>query len=169
VSILSGRVLAFGADVDTDVMMPGKALRVPVAEARRMLFEAIRPGFADQVRPGDVIVGGVRFGTGSARPVAMHLRPLGVTAIVAESMSSLFQRGAINAGVLAVVVPGVTATFVDGDQIEIDDERGTVRNPERDITLQFPPIPALARSIIRAGGIIEQLVEGGFLPAEVRP
>lgn len=164
-TILVGRVLLFGDDIDTDVMMPGKALRVPVAEARGMLFDAIRPGFGGEVRTNDIIVGGRRFGTGSARPVAMHLKALGVIAILAESMSSLFQRSAINAGVLAVAVPGITAMFSDHDAIEIDDETGFVRKLHAKSALTFAPLPSLARSIVAAGGVIEQLVAGGYLPA----
>ncbi|HEY4330941.1 MAG TPA: 3-isopropylmalate dehydratase [Ilumatobacteraceae bacterium] len=162
-SIIRGRVWRFGDDIDTDVMMPGKALRAALPDARRMLFDAARPGFSDLVRPGDIIVGGMRFGTGSARPVAMHLRTLGVTAILAESMSSLFQRSTINAGLFAMTVPGIAAICNDGDTMEIDDAGGVVRVGERE--LQFAPLPEMARAVVTAGGIIEQLVAGGYLPA----
>lgn len=161
---IAGRALVFGDDVDTDVMMPGKALRVPVVDARRMLFESIRPNFADEIREGDMVVGGLRFGTGSARPVAMHLRALGVRAIVADSMSSLFQRNAINAGVLAVVVPGASAAITEGSVIEIDALNGTIAVPDRDEPLTFTPLPRLAMEIVDAGGVIDQLVAGGYLP-----
>jgi 3-isopropylmalate/(R)-2-methylmalate dehydratase small subunit len=162
---ITGRALVFGDDIDTDVMMPGKALRVPVADARRMLFEAVRPTFCDEVRDGDIIVGGLRFGTGSARPVPLHLRALGVRAIVADSMSSLFQRNSINAGVLAVVAPGATAVVVEGDTIEIDALAGTIQVCGRDAgTLSFAPLPPLAMEIVRAGGIIDQLIAAGYLP-----
>jgi 3-isopropylmalate/(R)-2-methylmalate dehydratase small subunit len=161
---LTGRALVFGDDVDTDVMMPGKALRAPVAEVRRMLFDAVRPGFHEEVREGDIVVGGLRFGTGSARPVAMHLRALGVRAIVAESMSSLFQRNAINAGVLAVVVPGISGAALDGDTIDIDALAGELRTPRLAEPLRFSPLPELAMQIVVAGGVIDQLVAAGFLP-----
>lgn len=160
---IAGRALVFGDDVDTDVMMPGKALRVPVDAARRMLFDAVRPGFHEEVRDGDVIVGGLRFGTGSARPVAMHLRALGVRAIVAESMSSLFQRNAINAGVLAVAVPGVSGAVTDGDVVEIDAEAGALTVGDLG-PLRFAPLPDLAMEIVAAGGVIDQLVAAGYLP-----
>jgi 3-isopropylmalate/(R)-2-methylmalate dehydratase small subunit len=160
----AGRAIVFGDDIDTDLMMPGKALRAPVAEVRQMLFDAVRPAFASEVRPGDIIVGGMRFGTGSARPVALHLAAMGVRAIVAESMSSLFQRNSINAGVLAVVVPGVTGIVADLDPIEVDDEAGVVRNTTTAAALTFAPLPELARRLIAAGGIIEQLVADGYLP-----
>lgn len=161
---ITGRALVFGDDIDTDVMMPGRSLRVPLAETRRMLFEAIRPAFPDEVRQGDILVGGHRFGTGSARPVALHLGAMGVTAIVAESMSSLFQRNSINAGVLAVVVPGVSEAVTEGDVIEVDASAGTVRVPRREQPLTFTPLPSLAMDIVAAGGVINQLIAAGYLP-----
>lgn len=161
-----GRARVFGDDIDTDVMMPGKALRAPVVEARQMLFDAIAPGFASTIEPGDVIIGGQRFGAGSARPVAMHLRALGVVAIFAETMSSMFQRGSINAGVLAIAVPGVRILFAEGDPLAIDDDGGVLTNMATGAEIRFAPLPELARRIVRAGGVIEQLVADGYLPAD---
>jgi 3-isopropylmalate/(R)-2-methylmalate dehydratase small subunit len=162
--IITGRALVFGDDIDTDVMMPGKALRASPTEVRQMLFDAVRPGFHDEVRNGDILVGGLRFGTGSARPVAMHLRALGVRAIVADSMSSLFQRNSINAGVLAVVAPGVSAAIADGETIEVDAIAGEIRSGRLAAPLAFAPLPTLAMQIVEAGGVIDQLVAGGYLP-----
>ncbi|MBI5090734.1 MAG: 3-isopropylmalate dehydratase [Actinobacteria bacterium] len=162
--IIAGRAHVFGDDIDTDLMMPGKALRAPVAEVRGMLFDAVRPGFHETVAEGDVIVGGQRFGTGSARPVAMHLRAMGVRAIVAESMSSLFQRNSINAGVLAVVAPGIAAAVTDGAHVEIDALAGEIRIAGRAEALRFSPLPDLAMQIVVAGGVIDQLVAAGYLP-----
>ena len=121
------------------------------------------------MRPGDVIVAGQRCGAGSARPVAMHLHVLGVAAVFAESMASLFQRGCINAGVLAVAAPGVSAIVAEGDPVSYDDERGTLVNDRTGAEVTFVPLPPLAQRIVRAGGVIDQLVADGYLPAVERP
>jgi 3-isopropylmalate/(R)-2-methylmalate dehydratase small subunit len=94
----------------------------------------------------------------------MHLRALGIRAIVADSMSSLFQRNSINAGVLAVVAPGVSAAVREGDVIEIDAGRGTINVPGRADPIVFAPLPSLAIAIVEAGGVIDQLVAAGYLP-----
>jgi 3-isopropylmalate/(R)-2-methylmalate dehydratase small subunit len=136
VTATAGRAWCFGDAVDTDVMLPGHALRLPLDEAAQSAFEAVRPGWAATVGPGDVVIGGHDFGTGSARPAGAMLRLLGVRAVLAESMSSLFQRNAVNAGLLALAVPGVAAEIRDGERIELDD--GLLRSLDRDVALEGP-------------------------------
>jgi 3-isopropylmalate/(R)-2-methylmalate dehydratase small subunit len=160
---LKGRVWVFGDMVDTDNMFPGRGLRLPPEEAAQLLFDGMRPGWANQVSPGDIIVGGAHFGMGSARPVGTLLRLVGVAAVVASSMSSIFQRNCVNAGLLAVPVPGVAAFCREGDILEIDAEVGVVRNITDGSELEFAPIPAFVSEIVASGGIISQLTRGGYL------
>jgi 3-isopropylmalate/(R)-2-methylmalate dehydratase small subunit len=153
----------FGDSVDTDVMMPGKALRVNPDEGARYLFDAIRgEGWVDEVRGGDVIVAGHHFGAGSARPVAMLLLAAGIGAIVAESMPSLFQRNCVNAGLLAVTAPGVTDLVDEGDAVEIDTDASTVRNLKTGETITAVRMPPFVSAIVEAGGVITQLEAAGY-------
>jgi 3-isopropylmalate/(R)-2-methylmalate dehydratase small subunit len=164
--IRRGRAWVFGDSIDTDVMMPGRALRLSPEEGLRYLFDAIRgEGWADEVREGDVLVGGHHFGAGSARPVANLLRAAGVGAIVAESMPSLFQRNCVNAGLLAVTAAGVTALVREGEEIEIDTEAGTARNLGSDRSVAIVPMPAFVTGIVEAGGVIAQLEAAGYFAA----
>ena len=144
-------------------MFPGRALRMPPEEAAHLLFDAIRPGWASEIAPGDIIVGGAHFGMGSARPVGTLLRLVGVGAVLAASMSSLFQRNCINAGLLALPVPGSASLCSEGDVLDIDAERGTVRNLTSGTEVTIPPIPAFVSEIIASGGIVAQLIKGGYL------
>ena len=68
--LIEGRVWVVGDSVNTDAMYPAHAMKLPLAEAARLVFYDLRPGWADQVRPGDVLVAGRNFGIGSSRPVA---------------------------------------------------------------------------------------------------
>jgi 3-isopropylmalate/(R)-2-methylmalate dehydratase small subunit len=161
--IRRGRAWIFGDSIDTDVMMPGRALRLSPEEGARYLFEAIRgEGWVDEVQDGDILVGGDHFGAGSARPVAIQLRAAGVGAIVAESMPSLFQRNCVNAGLLAVTAAGVTGLVREGDEVEIDTERATVRNPGTGRSLPIVPMPSFVTGIVEAGGVIAQLEAAGY-------
>ena len=54
-STFSGRVWKFGDDINTDLIIPGYALFMPPEEQRRQCFSANRPGWVDEVRPGDVL------------------------------------------------------------------------------------------------------------------
>jgi aconitase A len=61
-----------------------------------------RLGWVDQVRAGDIIVGGLNYGMGSSHPAARSLRNLGIAALLAESINGLFFRNAVNFGLLAL-------------------------------------------------------------------
>jgi 3-isopropylmalate/(R)-2-methylmalate dehydratase small subunit len=162
---LTGRAWSFGDNIDTDVMFPGHALRLPIDEASRHLFEAVRPSWSSEVRPGDIVVAGTGLGAGSARPVAALLRHVGVGAVLAESMASLFQRNCINGGLFAAAVPGIAACR-DGDRLLIDSERGTVVNETTSVTLSLPAVPRLLLELVEAGGVVARLRAQGYLPPE---
>lgn len=72
----TGRVWKAGDDISTDLMMPGRTIVLPPAERVKHRFEANRPGWAAQVRPGDILVAGRNHGTGSGRPAAQIMKHL---------------------------------------------------------------------------------------------
>ena len=87
-----GRVLKFGDDIDSDVIIPGKYLRtkdMQVFAAHAM--EGIDPEFAKNVKPGDIIVAGTNFGCGSSREQApLALKYSGVACVIAKSFARIF-------------------------------------------------------------------------------
>ena len=102
-TIIEGRVWKFGDDVDTDVIVPGRYLIGDVAEIALHVMEGIRPGFADLIEPGDIIVAGSNFGTGSSSDVAVKaMQATGIQAIVAESFARIYFRNCINSGLAPV-------------------------------------------------------------------
>jgi 3-isopropylmalate/(R)-2-methylmalate dehydratase small subunit len=157
-----GRVWRFGDDIDTDVMFPGKALRLAPEEAKKLLFDAIRPSWSSQVRPGDIVVGGTNFGMGSARPVGTLLRLIGIEVVIAASMSSLFQRNCINAGLLAFPAPEVAEICRDGDQIELQMGEGRARNTTTGAEATFNVLPGFIREIVDNGGVLANLKTAGY-------
>ena len=112
-------------------MYPGFAMKLEPAQAARHVFYDLRPGWTDLVAAGDVLVAGRNFGVGSSRPVAPLLRRLGIAALVADEINSLFLRNAINYGLPAMTVPGVRGVINDGDEITVHLAEGwlTVGNP----------------------------------------
>ena len=60
---LAGRVWKFGDHVNTDLIMPMRAISLPRHERPRWAFSANRPGWASEVLPGDILVAGENFGT----------------------------------------------------------------------------------------------------------
>jgi 3-isopropylmalate/(R)-2-methylmalate dehydratase small subunit len=158
---ITGRAWVFGDSIDTDAMYPGFAMKLPIPEAAQHVFYDLRPGWTEQVRPGDIVVAGRNFGIGSSRPVAALMRQLGVTALVAEEFNSLFLRNSINNGLPALTVPGVRGLVQEGDQVTVDLAEGWLEAGGRRVTV--PPLPRMVLDILDAGGLIARLTADGYL------
>ena len=161
---ITGRAWVVGDGVDTDAMYPGYAMKMDVAEASRHVFYALRPGWVDEVEPGDVVVAGRNFGIGSSRPVATLMRHHGVAALVAEDFNSLFLRNAINNGMPALTVPGARDLVTEGEPLTIDLAEGWAEAGGR--RLDVAPQPEMVLDILAAGGLLARLVADGYLPPE---
>jgi len=164
--MITGRVWTFGDNINTDLIMPGPALYLPEEERIRFIFQANRPGWVDQVRPGDFIVGGRSFGFGSSRPAALSLRNLGIGCLLAESINGLFLRNCVNFGLLALECPGVSAAFEEGQTAEVSIEEFTVCNRATAKMLKAVPVPDRLVALMRGGGIFPLLEREGLIAPE---
>jgi len=100
------RVWRVGADIDTDALAPGAYMKFGIDEIARHCLQRVRPEFAAQVQPGDVLVAGPNFGIGSSREqAAAALVRLGVAAVIAPSFNGLYFRNAFNVGLLLLTCP----------------------------------------------------------------
>jgi 3-isopropylmalate/(R)-2-methylmalate dehydratase small subunit len=163
--LIKGAAWVFGDNINTDLMCPNVALKAPVAERKKFVFYANRPGWSEQVKEGDIIVAGTNFGTGSGRPGSQYLRELGIAAIVAESISGLFFRNSVNYALPVVECPGIMAATSEGDILDIDLDSGAVVNPVTGSRLQGTPMPSFLQDIIASGGLLESLLRQGLLEA----
>ncbi len=59
----AGRTWVFGDNINTDLMYPNTSFRATEEERRKLVFSANRPGWSTVVRQGDILVGGLNFGT----------------------------------------------------------------------------------------------------------
>ena len=159
----TGRVWKFGDDINTDLMLPGPLLMASEEEQRRAVFSANRPGWVDEVRPGDIIIGGRNFGTGSSRPAARSLRNLGLGALIAESINGLFFRNAVSFGFLALECPGISSAFEEGQTAEIAIDTWTVRNRDNGAVFPISPVPEQLLSLMTGGGIYPLLEKQGLI------
>lgn len=162
-NMLAGRTWKFGDNINTDLMLPGPLLLATEAEQRRAVFSANRPGWVDDVRTGDMIIGGLNYGMGSSRPAARSLRNCGVAALVAESINGLFFRNAVNYGLLALECPGVSGAFAEGQTAEITLEDFTVRNRDTGEILRALPIPQMLLDMMLGGGVYPHLERQGLI------
>ncbi len=159
-SIMEGKVWKFGDNISTDLMMPGFSRGRGLERAKFCMYSN-RPGWSDQVKKGDIVVGGKNFGCGSSRAAAINLQLLGISAVVAESIGRIFFRNSINIGLPTIIAPGVTAFVEEGERLRIDLERGELTNLITGKKLRFDPMPpdSPPMQILRAGGILRMLEE----------
>ena len=153
---MSGRAWIFGDDVDTDAIAPGRWMKEGIDQLSRHCLEALDPGFASGVRPGDVLVAGRNFGCGSSREQAAQvLRQLGLAAVLARSFAGLFYRNAVNLG-LPVLECEQAGRVAAGAEIGVDLEAAAVHLAGGE-TLHCAPMPPFLLDIVRAGGLLNQL------------
>lgn len=159
---IMGRVWLFGDNINTDLIFPGEALSLPTEQRCRLVFRGNRPGWVDIVRPGDILVAGSNFGTGSSRPVGSILKELGLGGLLADSINGLCYRNCVNAGFPALQCANVHSAFQEGDLAEIDLENAVVKNTRTGQTLQGIRIPKNLLRILISGGNMEILKKEGY-------
>ena len=165
--VIEARAWVFGDSVDTDNMYPGFAMRLPLEEAARHVFYDVRPGWTEQVEPGDIVVAGRNFGIGSSRPVAQLFKQLGVAALVADEFNSLFLRNSINFGLPAITIPGASAAIDDGERVRLNPRDATIEKLNGDGTvLRGSPLPEFVLEIVAQGGLLPRLVADGYIPTD---
>ena len=157
--MIEGTAWKFGDNVDTDVIIPGRYLILPADEAAEYVMAGIRPGFAQEVAPGDVIVGGKNFGTGSSRESApLAIKAAGIDAIVARSFARIFFRNCINVG-LAPVECARADEIEEGMRVRVDIDNGRVDVLDTQEAFEAVPLPEEIGAILDAGGLVPMLKE----------
>lgn len=155
--IQCNRAWVFGDNIDTDVLAPSAYMMKSVEEIARHCLEAVDPGFAASVRPGDAFVAGENLGVGSSREQAPQaLLLLGIRVLLAKSFARIFYRNALNLGLPALVCTQ-TARIRQGDPLRVDPLAGTVRNLATGETLTCEPLPAHLLDVVADGGLLPHL------------
>jgi len=159
------RAWVFGDDLDTDQMVPGRYAPFMVGQDKfqNYAFYDARPGFAKEVRPGDILVGGENFGCGSSREYAVAaLKKLGIGGVVAKNFARIFFRNCINLGLPVVESPDAVTLAKDGDEVTLDLAAAVLRTPAGNATLR--PLAPFAQQILSAGGVVKYLAAHGDFP-----
>jgi 3-isopropylmalate/(R)-2-methylmalate dehydratase small subunit len=130
---LKGKVHKYGANVDTDAIIPARYLSLSEPEElAQHCMEDIDSEFLNKVEPGDIIVADTNFGCGSSREHApLAIKAAGISCVIAKSFARIFFRNSINIGLpLLECIEAVDATEA-GDILEVDLTTGEIRNTTR--------------------------------------
>ncbi|TGE38785.1 3-isopropylmalate dehydratase small subunit [Desulfosporosinus fructosivorans] len=151
-----GKVWKFGHDIDTDIILPARYLNKSTPEhLAAHCMEDAGTSFAQDVKTGDVMVGGKNFGCGSSREHApIAIKVCGIQVVIAESFARIFYRNAINIGLPIMECPEAAAGISQGDEVEVDVATGIIENRTTNMKYQANSFPPFMQDLIRAGGLI---------------
>uniref|UniRef100_A0A7V0Z5L8 3-isopropylmalate dehydratase small subunit n=1 Tax=candidate division WOR-3 bacterium TaxID=2052148 RepID=A0A7V0Z5L8_UNCW3 len=158
--MIKGRVYKFGDGINTDDIYPGRYLSITTdrQEMAKHCFELAYPDFLKTAKPGDIIVAGKNFGCGSSREqAATCLKYFGISLVIAESFARIFYRNAINLGLPILIAPGITKKVEHNDTLEVDLEKGLIKNTRTQEEIKVIPLPIFILEILGAGGLVSYL------------
>jgi homoaconitate hydratase family protein/3-isopropylmalate dehydratase small subunit len=151
------------ADVDnlnTDQMFAGNlTYNVLSSEAEKIipyLFKGFDDSFSQRARKNDILIAGANFGCGSSREhPAVGLAHIGIKAVICKSVNRIFYRSAVNQGLPIIILPEAVDAYRQGDETNIDFEKGTVAIAGKEF--RFAPLPDKLMKIFDAKGLVNYI------------
>jgi len=158
-----GRVWKYGADIDTDKIIPARYLNTSdPKELAKHCMEDEDAAFASKVQPGDMILADKNFGCGSSREHApIAIKAAGVSCVIAKSYARIFYRNSFNMGLTILESDEVQDATDTGDVLEVDMDKGEITNVTKGRTFKARPIPPFMQELIKAGGLMESIRKRG--------
>ena len=155
--MLKGTVHKYGANVDTDVIIPARYLSLSEpADLAKHCMEDIDAEFVNRVKPGDIMVATTNFGCGSSREHApLAIKASGISCIIAKSFARIFFRNAINIGLPLLECDEAVDNTEAGDMLEVDLSSGSLKNLKNGLEFTAKPYPDFMAELVAAGGLIE--------------
>ncbi len=155
--MLKGKVHKYGANIDTDAIIPARHLSLSeAAELAEHCMEDIDEDFIEKVQPGDIIMATTNFGCGSSREHApLAIKGAGVSCVIAKSFARIFFRNAINIGLPLLECEEAVDKTDAGDILEVDLSSGKIKNLTNGTVFTAKPYPDFMAELIAAGGLIE--------------
>jgi 3-isopropylmalate/(R)-2-methylmalate dehydratase small subunit len=158
-----GSALKLGDNINTDFIISGryKFSITDINELAKHIMEDIDPGFSKRIIPGSsILVAGKNFGMGSSREQApLVIKASGLVAVLADSFARIFFRNAFNIGLLLIETD--TSRIEADDSLEIDLDKGIVRNLTKKEDLQIKTLPPVMQEFLKEGGVIPYIKKHG--------
>ncbi|MFC1998173.1 3-isopropylmalate dehydratase small subunit [Chloroflexota bacterium] len=154
---LKGKVFKYGANVDTDVIIPARYLNVSdPEELAKHCMEDIDAEFISNVQPGDIIMGTTNFGCGSSREHApLAIKTAGVSCVIAKSFARIFMRNSINIGLPLLECEEAVEKTDAGDILDVELAIGEIVNSTKNLTFHAKPYPEFMLELVSSGGLVE--------------
>lgn len=160
-----GQVWKLGDNINTDMIIAGRYnVTTDRAQLAKYCLYEVYPQFAENVKPGDILVGGHNFGCGSSRehaPTAILANKVKV--VIARSFARIFYRNAVNIGLPVLICDEAAMKSEEGHELDVNLETGEIRNLTTGQTYQSEPLDPFIGRIVAAGGIINYIEQEGTL------
>ena len=145
-------------NIDTDMIYHNRYLSITdIAQMGQYTFDNLEghEDFAAKVKPGDIIITGKNFGSGSSRQQAVDcFASLGVQCLVAESFGSIYERNAINAAFPILTSQQISGLKLeDGDEINVNFLSGEIRNVSKEFKVDASPFSDVQMEIYKNNGL----------------
>lgn len=146
-------------DIDTDMIFHNRYLAITnIADMGQYAFDNLEGyrDFAKKAQPGDIVITGQNFGSGSSRQHAVDcFAALKVSCVAAQSFGAIYKRNAINSGFPILTIAELDLSKVKtGDEVEMDTDAGTIRKGGA-VVGKLEPLSTVQKDILRAGNIFE--------------
>jgi 3-isopropylmalate/(R)-2-methylmalate dehydratase small subunit len=157
--ILKGKAWKFKDNINTDEIIAAKYLNTTdAAELGRHCMETVDPAFAQKIQKGDIIVAGSNFGCGSSREHApVSIKGCGASCVIAKGFARIFFRNAINIGLPILESKDASNGINQGDEIEVDLEKGQIKNLTKNEIYKLQPFPQFMQDLVKEGGLLSYL------------
>jgi 3-isopropylmalate/(R)-2-methylmalate dehydratase small subunit len=164
--IIKGKAIKLGDNINTDFIISGryKFHITDMKELAKHIMEDIDPEFPSKIKPGEsIIVAGKNFGMGSSREQApLVIKESGIVAVIAKSFARIFYRNGFNIGLPLIETD--TGEIKEGDSLDIDLDKGRVKDLTRVIELKSEPLPKFMQELLHEGGIVNYYKKHNALP-----
>ncbi len=161
-----GRAFCYGADIDTDVIIPArylntsdpKELALHCMEDSKQDINAKKAPFSQRVKVGDILVADKNFGCGSSREHApIAIKAAGVSCVIAETFARIFYRNSINIGLPIIECPEAAREIQAGDEVEVNFDTGLITDKTSGKTYTGQAFPEFMQKLINAGGLVNYI------------
>ncbi len=157
----TGRVWKFGADIDTDAIIPARRLNTSdPKELAKYCMEDADPEFINKISAGDIILADKNFGCGSSREHApIAIKEAKISCIIAKSFARIFYRNSFNMGLPIFESADAYDAIAEGAEVEVDADAGVVRDLASGKEFKVAPIPEFMQELLRDGGLMAHIAK----------
>ncbi len=158
--VLTGKVWFIEEDnIDTDMIFHNQHLAITnVQEMGQFTFGNLKgwEDYAKKSEPGDIVITGKNFGSGSSRQQAVDcFKALKNIAILAKSFGAIYERNAINAAFPVLVYKNLDELKLKNrDRIQIELKSGKVTNLKNGLQTTVEPFSEVQFQIYKKGGLL---------------